>query len=62
MESIELVETAQYYAANPLMRTAANCVVESPTDVVTEMFEDITPNDWFANPCGPVIYNPRDYE
>jgi len=68
IDSIQLVEAA----ANPLShhallmkQAAAACAAAQPTEVVNEIietFEDISPNNWFANPCGPVAYNPKDDE
>ena len=74
IESIELVETAKHCAANPqsphaflLNQAAAACTVENPTSVMSEMLglenlEDISPRDWFANPCGPMSYSLKDDE
>eukprot|EP00535_Pseudo-nitzschia_heimii_P007268 CAMPEP_0197177752 /NCGR_PEP_ID=MMETSP1423-20130617/3250_1 /TAXON_ID=476441 /ORGANISM="Pseudo-nitzschia heimii, Strain UNC1101" /LENGTH=870 /DNA_ID=CAMNT_0042627357 /DNA_START=226 /DNA_END=2838 /DNA_ORIENTATION=- len=74
IESIELVETAKQCAANPqsahaflMKHAAAACTVENPTSVMTEMlglenFEDISPKNWFANPCGPISYSLKDDE
>jgi hypothetical protein len=66
IDSIQLVEAA----ANPLShhallmkQAAAACAAAEPAEVVNEIietFEDISPKNWFANPCGPVAYNPKD--
>ena len=67
IDSIELVEVAanpQSHHAYLLNKAAAACAVENPANVVNELiddFADISPADWFANPCGPVSYNPINY-
>jgi outer membrane protein assembly factor BamD (BamD/ComL family) len=74
IESIELVETAKYMSENPLShhnflinQAAAACTAENPTHVMAEVlglenFTDMSPKNWFANPCGPDAYNPKEHE
>ena len=63
MESIRLVETAKYCAANPasynafLMKYAdAACTVANPSNVMTELLGigNFEQDDWFVNPCAPM--------
>lgn len=74
IDSIELVETAEYMAENPLShhdflmnQAAAACTGENPTNLMIEIlrlenFHEMSPNNWFANACGPVAYNPKEHE
>eukprot|EP00536_Pseudo-nitzschia_multiseries_P011461 jgi/Psemu1/259845/estExt_Genewise1Plus.C_3920004 len=74
LESIELVETAKYCAANPqshheflMNKAVAVCIDENPADVMTEMFgiqniDSFSPKNWFVNPCGPVLNTPEKEE
>ena len=69
-----MVETAKDCAANPksahaflMNQAAAACTAENPASVMTEMLgldnlEDISPKNWFSNPCGPISYYPKDDE
>ena len=68
-DSIELVDSAKYSAANPrsqahnyLMNKAVAVCSDSetnPATMMTDLFsienlETISPKNWFMNPCGPV--------
>ena len=67
IESIRLVETAKYCAANPtsynafLMKSAtAACTVANPTNVMNELLGlgNFDQDEWFLNrflnPCSPI--------
>ena len=70
--SIQFVDTARHCAANPqshhaffMNKAVAACTDENPADVMTEMLginniDSFSPKNWFVNPCGPVLYNPKD--